>query len=1192
MNYSSFVGIREGYQASINLDFDLNKIDKIKAYIPTEKSVMVLGDLLRTFYYSTDPQGRATVLVGAYGRGKSHLLLVLSALTSLDLYCGKKAYKEECVKALNELCEKITGVNAEVGSLASTIVNSNIRTLPVIINSNSGDINQSFLYSISKALEKANLKKLLPETYFDSAIKMIKKWEKSFPEAYNQFCLELKKHKTSAESVLVGLKSYDRLNYDLFCSVYPCIAAGTEFNPLSNMDVVKLYIDIAAALKEQTDYCGLNIIFDEFSKFLETNTENANMLNMKIIQDMAEAATRSGDSQIHFTCVTHKDILDYSSSDSFKTVEGRFRNIRFITSSKQSYELISNAISKNDNYFEFKNNHDLEFKRVCECYSEVNCFTEFDYSDFEKRIVDGCFPLSPLGVYSLLRISEIVGQNERTLFTFLSQNEPNTIKSFISDDRNSCEFVTVDCIYNYFEDLFEKELFNPRIYDIWSTANTAIKKAKDDVQVRIIKSIALINMISDDRLKAIPVHLKSCLLIDNRKFEVAINDLLKQQIVMQRDNLEFILLTDDTISVKSKIENYVNNELASVNVCKILSESYGLGYVFPREYNDEYCMLRYFKNIFMEAGALVKYKNAKQLFLDYPYDGIIINIVDYDASYKEKLIKFIKKLKNNPQIIICVSKQPFVYLDLLKKSAAISTLKKLNEKDIDTLKELEAFEEDNDFRISRALDVLFSPKSSNSDFYNCNGRLDIVNHISLSKETSRICCNVYCYTPRINNEMVNKKHLNTQNKKARNKVVEWLLANSETNAIPCLDGYSPEASIYKSVFKYTGLDKTYEVSDQGINRVIKEIKKFVTGCENKRDSFSSLYQTLESAPYSIRKGIIPLFIVYVFRQYKNSIVLYYREKEVELSDAILNNINDDPNNYSMLIETGTKEKEEYLDALESLFVDFADQDSTSVNKMYSVVKAMQNWVRSLPEYTKKYKEYLDGAEIAKIDSKIDFVRRELLRYEINPRELLFESFINGIEVGNYNDSLSFLELTKNTLDSHIKNTKRGLLQIIVKFFNSNENSSLSSAIISWYRQLPDSTKTHMFDAKSNQLLSIAKNNNSYDDDRLFDTIVDEFVGLSIVDWNDSALLDFMDSLKNSISSISEYKEKNDSTNRFKLSIQLDDGIHEKVYSSNDISLLGETALNNIRAIFEEYNEALEPDEKLAIITKLLEDIIH
>ena len=85
MKYSDFIEINEKFQTSINLEYDLNKIEKVRSYIPTEQSVKILGTFLRSFYFNKETQNRASVLIGPYGRGKSHLLLVLAALTSMDL---------------------------------------------------------------------------------------------------------------------------------------------------------------------------------------------------------------------------------------------------------------------------------------------------------------------------------------------------------------------------------------------------------------------------------------------------------------------------------------------------------------------------------------------------------------------------------------------------------------------------------------------------------------------------------------------------------------------------------------------------------------------------------------------------------------------------------------------------------------------------------------------------------------------------------------------------------------------------------------------------------------------------------------------------------------------------------------------------------------------------------------------------
>ena len=112
MKYSELIEVNKGFQASVNLEYDLNKISKVRSYIPTEQSVKVLGAFLRSYYYSSEPQGRATVLIGPYGRGKSHLLLVLSALTSLDLRASND--DERARTSINEILLKMKLLNPKI----------------------------------------------------------------------------------------------------------------------------------------------------------------------------------------------------------------------------------------------------------------------------------------------------------------------------------------------------------------------------------------------------------------------------------------------------------------------------------------------------------------------------------------------------------------------------------------------------------------------------------------------------------------------------------------------------------------------------------------------------------------------------------------------------------------------------------------------------------------------------------------------------------------------------------------------------------------------------------------------------------------------------------------------------------------------------------------------------------------------
>ena len=1196
MKYSELIEVNQGFQTSVNLEYDLNKTGKIRSYIPTAQSVKVLGAFLRSYYYNTEPQNRATVLIGPYGRGKSHLLLVLSALTSLDVRASNAKEKKKARQIQNDLCKKITLVDPEVGALAKAIVESEIRTLPVIINSNSTDINQSFLVAINDALVRSELQDLLPVTYFDSAISLMDRWESSFPDAYSKLVKELKEFKTNPEELRIGLKQYSQKAYSLFCRCYPRIAAGTEFNPLTNMDVVKLYLSVANALREQTPYHGITIIFDEFSKFLEANLDRSKMLNFKIIQDMAEAAARSGSSQLHFTCITHKDILDYSSADSFKTVEGRFRKIRFVSSSEQSYELIANAIIKKDAFAIFKRTHADKFNEVASASSRIDVFNELTDDAYERKLVYGCFPLTPISAYTLLHVSELVGQNERTLFTFLAQDTQFTLQSFLEEERDCFDVITVDYIYDYFEELFKKEVFNVAVHSVWAKTDSALRQVCDPMQRKVLKAIAIINIIGDERFRPTPPHIKASIRISDEIFDVAAKELLKKHILSQRDSSEYVLLTANGVDVQKTVDNFIKTKLARINECDVLERACELGFILPHKYNDDFSMTRCFKNIYMDAIVFTQYKNANQLLTEYPYDGLVIHIICSQKESMEKVAKKIQAFSATPQIVICTSSIEFEHEDILKQYEAVEQLKcKVESKEgPHFFDELEVYEEDLQRRIRSIIDVMYSPSSEHSHFYNCNGEFAVSRQTELNQEISNVCAACYSMTPIINNEMVNKRQLNAQNTKARDLVIDWLLQHSEDTVIPCMDGYGPEVSIFKSAFKHTGLDTSSKVQDNGMNAVLDRISDFISGCEKKKSNFEALYQVLTSAPFGMRKGVIPLYIAYVMRQYKENVIMYFKGKEIELSASALSHLNETPESYQILIETGTADRNRFLDGLQALFERYNDAQTPSINRIYTIVKSMQNWMRSLPEYTKKFKIYLENGEMQPIPSSALVVRSELIKFEINSRELLFNTWLSKLSDNeNLFECYGEIVKVKELFDMHLVVYRRELTSMLTAMFTPGYQGGLSHSVKAWYKRLPDASKQHIFDADANALLSTANLITTYDDSALLDSLVSIFVSIAIEDWSDSLAESFIRGISDAIGRINDYVESTSDTERDgHISIAID-GIHiEKAFSVDAITPLGKTALSNLQSVFDEYNDALEPDERLAILAQLMSEIIQ
>ena len=443
------IQFNSNFKTAINLYLSLNKAEKVLGYIPTKSSVSFLGEYLKAVLENKE---QATLLVGPYGKGKSHLLLVLLAVLSM-----KKTPESE--SAINELIDNVSKTD-EVGERVSEYIGQvwdKKRFLPVLITDTTGDLNQAFLYGLNDALKRDGLLDLAPETYYSIALDRIDDWEQNYFETYKMFERELTQNGMSIAELKTDLKQYSQKTLILFKEIYPKVTAGSEFNPMALADALPLYKSVSEKLVDEYGYSGIYIVFDEFSKFIEGQNNIAAGTNMHLLQSMCELATDSKNAQVFITMVAHKSIKEYGKYLSrdlinlFTGIEGRIIEKYFVTSSKNNYELIKNAIVKDDSKLLNIPHYEkyLGKEKFKEFYSLPAFRSGFDETEFKNVIFNGCYPLNPIAAYLLLNISEKVAQNERTLFTFISNDEPHSMARFVSEHTLDKKTKTFPIFINY-----------------------------------------------------------------------------------------------------------------------------------------------------------------------------------------------------------------------------------------------------------------------------------------------------------------------------------------------------------------------------------------------------------------------------------------------------------------------------------------------------------------------------------------------------------------------------------------------------------------------------------------------------------------------------------------------------------------------------------------------------------------------
>lgn len=1159
MKYKDYISVNENFQYSVNLQFDINNISKIKEYIPTKDGC----ELLEQYFNSVlNSKNRATTLIGPYGKGKSHLLLVLITLLN--------NYNTEDKKDIDIFLNKIKKVDSDTYELIKNIRDTKTKLMPIIINSNYGDLNQAFLLALSESLEREKLSSIVVNTYFDIALKVILKWEDEYKDVISEIKKCLSEYNCSFKDLKQGLKNYSEEYYAIFKNVYSCILHGQEFNPLVNSDIVKIYKDMAHEITEH-GYSGMFIVFDEFSKFLEY-VENSHMMkDLKLLQDFAELANRTGETeQIHLSCITHKTINQYAKNltedklNAFKTVEGRFKELYFNRSIEQNYEIVSYALNKKDGYDEI---FDTFYNKYLNTYDEIKSLTIFKNVDnIEDILYRGCYPLNPLTVYCLIQLSEKIAQNERTLFTFLTDDDQNGLKYFISN--NSKGLFNVSKIYDYFRPLFKKETTEV-IRNIWLKTENALAKCNELEEKDLIKSLSIIYMINETEI-LVPDDNTLRLSVDmtSSKYEQIINKLIDKSIIKRRkitNELDFTNIYNRELS--KEIKRLSENQFYDINIKDLINEVETKKYSLPRRYNEEFKITRFFDNVYMTEEELLSIKNLDILFENNYCDGIIINLIR-DSRNVQSIIDHFIELKND-RVVLRIPKTIFPknIVSLLREYKSIEYL--INNKENDeTNNELSLIKKETMEVLIEQLSIYFSSDNIQEYLYMNNKNKKVTN---LSSYLSNICFDIYSKTPIVNNEMINKRELSAPIKKARDIVIDTVL-NNDLSLIKSKT--SAEATIYKAI-----VDKK---NTSSIKEVLKIINSFVENSEKQKLSFSELYKKLESKPYSIRKGIIPILLSIALYNYSDIIIIYFMNKEIDLDANNLIKINDNPEKYYILTEKGTTDKIKYLSNLMYIY-DIPNLDNQRIN-LKKLVDGMRRWILSLPRILR---EYSNDYNYLNINDKYIIIKNELLRPDINNNEFIYQRLIEIFGTNNYEEITELIKNMKQIFDSFMNSYCEYVIKETKEIFNKNHKGSLNSLLKDWLIDNELESSNMIFDIKTRELIEYVKELTTHDENDIIEKISKIVTGFYIEDWQPNEINNFKEELEKVINNINELDQNSvDSSNKITL-ISGDEKIEKYLSNNDELSALGNTMKNNIEEIINEYGDSLTEQEKISVLIDIM-----
>ncbi|MCR5105324.1 MAG: hypothetical protein K6B68_12900 [Eubacterium sp.] len=1191
-NYSKlgeFVSFNVNFKSAINLYLSLNKPEKIKSYIPTKSSVKILRDYLYGVFNNHE---QATLLIGPYGKGKSHLFLVVISILSLER-------NEDNYAIIRELEDKIND-NSQLGIETAELIESiwNIKPmLPVLVQDFQGDLKQSFLSAMNEALKREELRDLFPDTYYSYAIKRIEEWKNLYPDTYSEFIDSLDERGKNIDDFIVELKSFSRDSLDAFMNIYPAITSGSTFNPMVENDVLPLYKNISEKLVEDYDYSGVYIVFDEFSKFLEGQDETKIGSNMKFLQDICELACDSSNAKIHITMIAHKSIKEYGKhiskeiSDAFTGIEGRIVEKYFITSSKNNYELIKDAIVKKDGYLNLFPSKEKYFgEKVGKEFYDVPFFkSNFEIIDFKNIILEGCYPLNPIGAYLLLNISEKVAQNERTLFTFISNDESNSMYRFVKNHNGERPWIVgVELIYDYFSNLFKKEVINELVHSEWLNAEYAIGKCTEKEQIILIKALALFLII--DKYDELPATEKLLSLATGLPDAPQVIKQLEDGNVIYRKGAtnSFVFKTRAGAALKNEIKRQRATRGNDVDYNAVFTAVEQKKFFIPQRYNTNAVMTRYFRHEYLSVDAFMSINTEDSFFDDDEFcDGKVISLYSFDEIDQDKVKKHYKKLNSRRLVVVCPDKT----FSGSKQSLDLEIVMGLRGSHFSDdnevmMKELPLLEEDLVKQIRNKLDKMYLSKGCLIMYLTQKGQVCRKNPKSIDEAVNLSCEMLYTKTPIINNELINRRSLTTgQTKKTRGIIIDAVLKHEDNDSF--FSGTNQEATIYRALFVNTGLSTSSE--DASLQEIVKLIDEFISSASGSRVSFRNLVDLLVEPPYGMRLSVLPLYFSWILARRKEDIVMYFNGKEVAIDADIIVNAFDVPEDYELFVSKDDVEKEKYISELNNLF-SIDNELNLSENRIKNIALCMQRWFRALPQVTRNFSD-VDGMEYSSEQLEAVRIFKNLLqKFELNPYELLFVQLPDLFADGkNLKDTYSGIDEAKTLLDDYYDWIIEKAVEGTYDIFGRKRKDDLYHILKNWYDEQSEDSKKNLLDGRATNLMSFISSLNIYNDKEIVIRLVKTVTDVYIDNWNIDAYSDFVEELRNCKQQIESIHD-GEGTGKYTVSFYGRDGEeYTRNYEWNE-SGEGSILKNIIEDALDEYAD-LSANDRVSILLEMIEKII-
>lgn len=810
---------------------------------------------------------------------------------------------------------------------------------------------------------------------------------------------------------------------------------GLSLSKKKSTDVIAELVALAENNKQ-----GLLLIIDELGKFLENSALEGGE-DIYFFQQLAEAASRSKGNFV-VVGILHQPFEAYATSlgrqtrDDWAKIQGRYIDIPLVAATDEVIELIGRSIAKTGSVSL------APVKDICTVIADnIRNRRPASPKNLDKSLF-ACWPLHPAITALLGPISRRkFGQNERSIFGFLTSREPLGFSEHLLTHQ-----VSWDAMYrpsNYWDYLranSEPAILASPDGHRWAQAVDSVERAESKgspLHVEVTKTVALIEMFrTGAALAADESTISSCLSKDKADHvKKVLSELVDWKILINRKHLNaYGVFAGSDFDIESAITS-TRNELTSFNV-KGLTELSDLNPVIAKRLYHEKGTMRWFsKSItpLSELGPLLEnYKpsagSVGTFILCVPDTPIT------EKQFQASVLSLSEKFDALP-VVLGASKNALKITDLSQELAAA-------DKVFSTRTELEGDSVARRELASRLGSLKANLQEELSDAFRSASwfaggeRINKDKRLTVSGIASEIAESIFELTPVINSELINRDELSSNIVKARRQLMYKMLQDGSLSKLG-YEGYPADAGLYYTVLNEPGLHKNRGPNGWGFGKPTKDKLPGSTFIElwdktekifkdaSDKVGLDEIYSVWQSAPFGLKKGVMPILALAFFLANKSHIAIYFDNVFTpNISEVIIDELLNDPRLIKFKYVSAGENKNSLARAIAEKILSTADEKTDFAEYApLDTARGLVSIALGLPNWTKRTQSISEEAQE---------VRAMLLKAS-DPNKVLFADLPTILQTNSEKELVNKLE----RIIEELRNAYPNKLNEIKQFFHNS-----------------------------------------------------------------------------------------------------------------------------------------------------------